>query len=276
MGATALTAPLIRSDVKDAAGKRIWRESERFTSREAMAWERQALALLTKEGKAVVAGWNERGEAGAIRAVDDAAWEDYISRLWLSVVPPAGAMAAEFIAEAKAAAVLSDVMMAAAKEWLRVNGVRESRKISNASRKNIAEQIRIGMSKGETDEQIAARLTKRYKSLSPARAQTIAWTETHAATNYGSFAAAQASDEPLAKIWQDTPDDRTRDAHVSAGGQKKPLSSPFLVDGEQLMFPGDTSMGASAENVVNCRCFLSYARARRAVPNKPRRRRIAA
>lgn len=272
MGTAVLTAPIFRSETTkaNAAGKRVWRDSERFTSREAMAWERQALALFSKESKAVLAGWNERGEAGAIRAVDDAAWEDYISRLWLSVVPPAGAMAADFIAEAKAAAVLSDVMMAAAKEWLRMNGVRESRKITNASRRNIAEQIRIGMQKGETDEQIAARLTKRYKSLSPARAQTIAWTETHAATNYGSFAAAQASEEPLHKIWVDTPDDRTRDAHVSAGGQKKPLSSPFVVDGEQLMWPGDTSMGASSENVVNCRCYQFFVRARRTAP-KPRR-----
>lgn len=272
MGTAVVTGPLFRSEATkaNAAGKRVWRDSERFVSREAMGWERQALALFAKESKAVLAGWNERGEAGAIRAVDDAAWEDYISRLWLSVVPPAGAMAAEFIAEAKAAAVLSDVMMAAAKEWLRMNGVRESRKITNASRRNIAEQIRIGMQKGETDEQIAARLTKRYKSLSPARAQTIAWTETHAATNYGSFAAAQASEEPLHKIWVDTPDDRTRDAHVSAGGQKKPLSSPFIVDGEQLMFPGDTSMGGSSENVINCRCFMQYVRARRTTP-KPRR-----
>lgn len=279
MGAAAVTTPLFRSEETkaDAQGKRIWKESEKFVSRSAIAWERQSLALFTKESKAVTNGWKSGGEAGAVNAVDDEAWLEYISRLWLAVVPPAGTMAAEFLTDVKAtSAALTDLMMTAAKEWLRLNGVRESRQITNASRRNISEQIRIGMQKGETDEQIAQRLMKRYKSLSPARAQTIAWTETHAATNYGSYSAARVSGESLAKIWLANADDRVREEHEDASGQKRSLDQPFTVDGEHLMFPGDSSMGASARLVVNCRCFIQYARMRRTVPVKPRRRRIAA
>jgi hypothetical protein len=36
------------------------------------------------------------------------------------------------------------------------------------------------------------------------------------------------------------------------------MDEPFVVDGEQLMFPGDTSMGATARNIVNCRCTCIF------------------
>lgn len=42
--------------------------------------------------------------------------------------------------------------------------------------------------------------------------------------------------------------------HRSADGQVVPIDKPFLVSGERLMFPGDSSQGASIGNVVNCRC----------------------
>lgn len=49
-------------------------------------------------------------------------------------------------------------------------------------------------------------------------------------------------------------DGRTRDAHLQANGQEVPIDEPFKVDGEYLMYPGDISLGASAGNVINCRC----------------------
>jgi hypothetical protein len=34
-----------------------------------------------------------------------------------------------------------------------------------------------------------------------------------------------------------------------------PIDDPFEVMGEQLMFPGDDSLGASLENIINCQCI---------------------
>jgi uncharacterized protein with gpF-like domain len=66
------------------------------------------------------------------------------------------------------------------------------------------------------------------------------------------------------KQWLSTRDDRTRQPpgsefdHAAADGQEVGLEEPFNVSGESLMFPGDTSMGASAGNTIQCRCTLTY------------------
>jgi len=42
--------------------------------------------------------------------------------------------------------------------------------------------------------------------------------------------------------------------HRSAEGQTVPVDQPFIVSGEQLMYPGDSSRGASIGSLANCRC----------------------
>lgn len=54
------------------------------------------------------------------------------------------------------------------------------------------------------------------------------------------------------KRWSATGDERTRDEHLAADGQEVPSNEPFTVGGEQMMYPGDISLGASAWNTINC------------------------
>jgi len=56
------------------------------------------------------------------------------------------------------------------------------------------------------------------------------------------------------KIWVTMGDKRVRPWHQKANYQTVPESEPFEVKGELLMYPGDTSLGASMENVSSCRC----------------------
>lgn len=58
------------------------------------------------------------------------------------------------------------------------------------------------------------------------------------------------------KRWSATGDARTRDEHLAADGQEVPNDEPFTVGGEQMMYPGDISLGASAWNVIQCRCTV--------------------
>ncbi len=60
--------------------------------------------------------------------------------------------------------------------------------------------------------------------------------------------------------WNSILDNKTRPAHVLADGQRRDLQAGevFDVDGEQLRYPGDASLGASPENTINCRCLASY------------------
>ena len=60
------------------------------------------------------------------------------------------------------------------------------------------------------------------------------------------------------KVWGASGGERTREAHQAANGQEVPVDQPFIVDGELLNHPGDDSLGASAGNVIQCRCTVSY------------------
>jgi hypothetical protein len=270
-------AEVLRDETKAASivQSRVWRAFDQFTESSVPRWSGRAGAILNSEGNRAAKAYAEHGAGAAIAAVDDKEWQQFIRALWLTVVPDAGELIMPYLPVAKIStalatkAVMSPLVQAAV-EWIRANGVREAALISNVSRKKIAEQIRIGVSKNESAEQIAQRIRKHYKSIRQGRAATIARTEVHAAANYGSLSGAKEADQSLEKIWVDTPDGRTRDAHVGAGGQKRRLNEPFTVDGEKLMHPGDSSMGASAENLVNCRCHLFYVSGRRTVPVKPR------
>lgn len=65
---------------------------------------------------------------------------------------------------------------------------------------------------------------------------------------------------PVTKTWVSQGDSRVRTPpdspfdHLRADSTEAAVNQPFSVSGESLMYPGDTSLGASAGNVVNCRC----------------------
>ena len=67
-----------------------------------------------------------------------------------------------------------------------------------------------------------------------------------------------AISESMKKTWRTIGDDKVRDAHKDANFQTKFVESDFIVMGEHLMYPGDGSLGASAGNLINCRCSAVY------------------
>lgn len=69
-------------------------------------------------------------------------------------------------------------------------------------------------------------------------------------------AAAALRAKAFTKTWRSVGDSKTRPAHRAADGQTVPYDRPFIVDGEQLMFPGDSSLGAKIGNTINCRCVM--------------------
>lgn len=56
------------------------------------------------------------------------------------------------------------------------------------------------------------------------------------------------------KTWITELDNVVREWHLAAHGQKKPTKEPFIVGGELLKYPRDSSLGASTANIINCRC----------------------
>ena len=60
----------------------------------------------------------------------------------------------------------------------------------------------------------------------------------------------------IVRGWSTTEDGRQRDSHDAMNGQEvRGLDMPFASpSGAQMMFPGDTSRGAPASEIVACRC----------------------
>lgn len=68
----------------------------------------------------------------------------------------------------------------------------------------------------------------------------------------------------VSKEWDSSGDSRVRVDHVLLDGQKQNLLTPFTVpvggdyEGQQLMYPGDNSMGAGGGMTIACRCRAVY------------------
>lgn len=77
-----------------------------------------------------------------------------------------------------------------------------------------------------------------------------------AVQNHAVQTAAEQSEEAdeLDKTWICTLDGRTRDTHWAADGARVPLSAPFIVGGEPLMYPADPA--GSPGETYSCRCRL--------------------
>lgn len=94
------------------------------------------------------------------------------------------------------------------------------------------------------------------------RAETIARTETlRAVGRVRREALGQVLEEAeiprgaAVRVWASTRDARVRDPHAAMDGQRRGIDEPYESPyGSRLMFPGDSSLGAPAEEVVNCRC----------------------
>lgn len=58
--------------------------------------------------------------------------------------------------------------------------------------------------------------------------------------------------------WITILDGKERDSHAMAAFQIQPINAPFIVGGYRMMHPGDTSLGAPAEEIINCRCMEKF------------------
>jgi uncharacterized protein with gpF-like domain len=142
-------------------------------------------------------------------------------------------------------------------------GARVTR-LANFTAKDINRLIHAAIDAGNSMQDTIAELEDAY-SLSNVRATTIARTETVSAGNAGNYFSVLANiGTNLNKVWLSTQDDRTRDSHIEANKQKQEIEDPFIVGGSQLLFPGDPSLGATARQLINCRCTLYFERIRRA------------
>jgi len=136
--------------------------------------------------------------------------------------------------------------------------------------KDIQAIVQQGSSESVGPRVIAKRIAE-AKNISKHRALVIARTETHNAANYAqeerSKAVQRQTGVNMFKAWLPVLDERTR---PTKGASKKynhrdmiyhaaiPIEQAFELPGgekvERMMHPGDSSLGASGGNIIQCRC----------------------
>ena len=113
-------------------------------------------------------------------------------------------------------------------------------------------------------ERIAGRYSDRMLKH---RADTIARTESITALRAGrregvqqGIDAGAIAPDSVKRRWDATLDSRTRPDHVAVHGQEVDgMDATFVLpDGSRMLYPGDTSLGASASQTIQCRCYDEY------------------
>ena len=118
-------------------------------------------------------------------------------------------------------------------------------------------QLQEGLSQGETINELAARIDKVFNYREDFSSIRTARTEVIGATNEGLLASYKEAGFKN-KEWITAGDERVRDSHVALDGKVVHIGEHFISgDGSSLMFPGDRSSGASASDVINCRCRIN-------------------
>jgi hypothetical protein len=126
----------------------------------------------------------------------------------------------------------------------------------------IAKYVQDSIENGkEPDPDVIIELVKTdYESKIPGKANVISISETQYASELVKQAEAEEAvradptSDLMYKQWSAILDRRVRPWHAEADGQRVAINEPFIVKGEKLMHPGDTSFGVSPDNVINCRC----------------------
>jgi len=233
----------LQSRIRAAGQRAIRQELQRASNRMLLEWQATGEIRADDEHYRTMRGLVDRLHAVAIRAFG-ARMEDQIKQASPREIKASG----------------NDLYDRLIQQYLQeFGGARIADDISATTKALIVRQIRSGQRQGLSNTEIVANIRGRVGVVSAARAAVIARTEVHSAAMYALTETAKETGVVTRKEWVSAMDDRTRDdefSHVDANGQVVLLNEPFMVSGEPLMYPGDSS--GSAGNVINCRCATVF------------------
>lgn len=145
------------------------------------------------------------------------------------------------------------------KKFIQENGIRFGRETQDTAYENLKVSLVKGIEQGESIPKLSKRIKEQYEDYigkNNWKAKRIAQTEVGKASNFAAQESYKQSGVVIGKEWLSSRDKRVRDAHQEQkiGQIRVELDKPFIVDGEELMFPGDER--GLAKNVINCRCTI--------------------
>lgn len=89
------------------------------------------------------------------------------------------------------------------------------------------------------------------------RAKYLAENESNTVANYYQQVDA-IKDGCTQKTWISMQDKKVRHTHEEVDGETIGIEEAFIVGNSRMLYPKDTSLGASSEEIVNCRCSVIY------------------
>lgn len=140
-----------------------------------------------------------------------------------------------------------------ATKWLKAHTIKFAREVQQSTQEAVIRILSNAVGEGKGIPDMAEQL-RALPEFNWNRARLVARTETISAANAGTLDGYRQSKVVIGHEWMCANNERSRDTHKAADGQRKPLNEPFIVGGYKLMHPGDSSLGAPAKEVCNCRC----------------------
>lgn len=172
-------------------------------------------------------------------------------------IPAARAEVNRFLSR-KADAPAPDMWHEALNGWIKANSGRKVKIIElglkdwfkGALKEAIKDQT-IGIE--QLTQELSGNIMNVYKDIQEWEIRRIVQTESLTALSVAQDESIRALGIPYDKTWVIS-GNNTRPAHAEADGQTVDSDEPFVVDGEEMMYPRDDSLGASAGNIINCAC----------------------
>jgi HK97 family phage portal protein len=157
----------------------------------------------------------------------------------------AGIQAMEFVGSDGAFNLTADIA-----SWLEKKTDVFLTKINETTFETLKSQFQESLAAEEGRDALVKRVQETYGDVKKTRAKTIARTEVHNATQYGTMKGYEQAGLQI-KIWVAVMDDATRESHQMVDGEEVPINMAFS---NGLMYPGDPN--GPAEEVINCRCVI--------------------
>jgi HK97 family phage portal protein len=247
---------------KDLFWKAMENGREKFYDRVAKEVQKQ----FEKERKAVLNAFKNGGESGALKAIDQKAWQKLYAAIYVEVMQTFGtSLMNQFKKDAgnhmetKAPLIplekIFNVFDKAVQKFIATTVAKKVVGVTDVTKTKIRKIIKTQEAAGASIDQIAEELDKLYlDQIIPNRSEVIARTEVIGASNAGNAYAADQTGLKLSKTWLATRDERTRETHETIDGETVKKEELYS---NGLEFPGDPN--GDAKEVIQCRCTETYA-----------------
>lgn len=133
--------------------------------------------------------------------------------------------------------------------------IKWSKEVSENTQKSIKRQLVDGYKKGLSIYDIRNNLIK-DTGFSYSRCEAIAVTEIISSCNYSDYISFIQNPYVIGVQWSSSGDSRVRPSHKAANGQKREKYKRFIIGRSTLLYPGDSSSGAEAKELIRCRCTI--------------------